>query len=299
MPHPESLIRTIADRHGLAGGLELLPKGGMVNEAWAIGDSHILRIVTEGNDAECDDEAPREAAVVPLVVVAGITAPRLVAHDLAFAPRPYSIYEMASGELVGYSGRDYGHFTAAYGQMGRDLTKLHSLNIDVGARTKLRTAESYDFEKWIARAEERGSVSKENVADIKGTVARWREIGGQPAFECLVHNDLHPWNLMGDPETGALTAILDWGDASFGDPARDFAMMPLPCVPAMLDGYASTGGTVDDAFVARSLVVGMSVALFEVSTPEMADFYRRWWRMPPGGWSEMKSLVAQFWPELM
>jgi hypothetical protein len=67
-------------------------------------------------------------------------------------------------------------------------------------------------------------------------------------------------------------------------------MMPLPCVPDMLDGYAEAGGRADMALVARSLVVGMSVALFETSTPEMADFDRNWWRMPPGGWPEMKAL---------
>lgn len=298
MAYEESLIRSIAERHGVSGELTLLPKGGMVNEAWAIGEGHILRIVAEGNDDECDDEAGREAAVVPVVVGAGITAPRLVASCTELSPRPYTIYEMASGELIGFSGREHAHFAPAYRRMGRDLAVLHRLEVSPGVRSALRSVDHYDFDKWIKRAEDRGAVDGAIAQDIKSTVARWREIGGQPGFECMVHNDLHPWNAMGDAATGALTAILDWGDTSFGDLARDFAMMPLPCVPAMLEGYAETGGSVTEALIARSLVVGMSVALFETSTPEMAEFDRNWWRMPPGGWEEMKSLVTRQWPEL-
>lgn len=268
----------------------LLPKGGMVNEAWAIGEGHILRIVAEDRDKECDDEAMREAAVVPLVVGAGITAPRLVAADAESGPRPYTIYEMARGELIGFSGRDYAHFMPAYRQMGRDFAALHSIEVPDDVRAVLRGADVYDFEKWIKRALERGVATEATANDIAQTIARWRDIGGEPTAQCLIHHDLHPWNAMGDPVTGELTAILDWGDSSYGDPARDFSMMPLPCLSAMLDGYAESGGKVDAAFVARSLVVGTTAGLFEISTPEMAEFDRRWWRMPPGGWEEAKGL---------
>lgn len=290
MPYSLDLIQSIAKRHGFAGEPKLLPKGGMVNEAWAIGDAHILRIVEEGKDAECDDESPREAVIVPLVVDAGITAPRLNAADSEFAPRPYTIYEMARGELIGFSRHDYAHFAPAFRQMGRDAVTLHRLPIDDSVRAVLRDPESYDYDKWIVRSVERGAIDQATANDIEQTVAHWREVGGEPAVECIIHNDLHPWNVIGDPVTGELAAILDWGDTSLGDPARDFAMLPLPCVPAMLDGYLAAGGTIDAAIVARSLVVGMSVALFEVSTPEMAEFDRRWWRMPSGGWPEMKAL---------
>jgi aminoglycoside phosphotransferase (APT) family kinase protein len=38
----------------------------------------------------------------------------------------------------------------------------------------------------------------------------------------LIHEDLSPEHLLVDPETGDLTGIIDWSDASMGDPARDF-----------------------------------------------------------------------------
>jgi hypothetical protein len=60
----------------------------------------------------------------------------------------------------------------------------------------------------------------------------------------------------------------------------------------MLEGYAKGSGATQEQIArmaARAFVVGLNVALFEVSTPEMGEFDRRWWRMPPGGWPEMKA----------
>jgi aminoglycoside phosphotransferase (APT) family kinase protein len=39
----------------------------------------------------------------------------------------------------------------------------------------------------------------------------------------LVHDDLSPEHLLVDAGTGDLVGILDWSDATLGDPARDFA----------------------------------------------------------------------------
>lgn len=298
MPYPESLIRAIADRHGLSGGVALLPNGGMVNEAWAIGDHCVLRIVKEGQDAECDQEAERETAVFPHLAKAGLTTPRLIATDLGFAPRPYTIYEKVSGELIGFSKHQYEHYEPAWCQLGRDLFNLHNIPVDDALVSHLHKDKPPSLIRWVGRSLERGAITQRVACEISETAQRLQEIGGEPREPCLIHNDIHPWNLMGDAATGRLTAIIDWGDATYGDPARDFAMMPLPCVPTMLDGYARAGGQLDAAFIARSILVGLDVALFEASTPEMSAFDRKWWRSPPGGWEEMKSLVAELWPEL-
>jgi aminoglycoside phosphotransferase (APT) family kinase protein len=292
VPYSEDLVRSIAERHGLSADVAPMPKGGMVNDAWSIGGTHVLRIVAEGMDPECDTEAPREAAVVPLLTAAGIRTPRLVAHGIE--GRPYTIYERAPGELIGFSTASYGHFAPAWRQLGHDLRALHSVTVTEEVRAHLHVDKGPDYEKWIARAIERGALDQATAEDVRATAKRL----DRPAPRaCLVHNDVHPWNLMSDTSTGSLTAILDWGDAAYGDPARDFGMMPLPCVPAMLEAYTDDPQERED-IAARALVVGLSVALFEASSPEMAQFERRWWRMPPGGWEEMKSQFADLWPQL-
>jgi aminoglycoside phosphotransferase (APT) family kinase protein len=43
-------------------------------------------------------------------------------------------------------------------------------------------------------------------------------------------------NIMCGPD-GVLLALLDWGDAGWGDPALDFASVPLDMMSCALDGY--------------------------------------------------------------
>jgi aminoglycoside 2''-phosphotransferase len=41
----------------------------------------------------------------------------------------------------------------------------------------------------------------------------------------LIHNDLASYHLLSDPQTGRLTGVLDFGEAGWGDPAADYAVL--------------------------------------------------------------------------
>ncbi|WP_374686883.1 phosphotransferase family protein [Promineifilum sp.] len=41
----------------------------------------------------------------------------------------------------------------------------------------------------------------------------------------LIHNDLAPYHLLLDPTTGRLSGVLDFGEAGWGDPAGDYALL--------------------------------------------------------------------------
>jgi phosphotransferase family enzyme len=59
-----------------------------------------------------------------------------------------------------------------------------------------------------------------NVATLRGPVAAWCErLATMPAAPSLDHNDLHPWNILGDP---GQARFYDWGD---GVVAHPFASM--------------------------------------------------------------------------
>jgi aminoglycoside phosphotransferase (APT) family kinase protein len=234
---------------------------------------------------------------VPLVQESGVTTPTLVAFDATrdFAPRPYTIYERVDGELVGFSESGYTFFEPAWRKIGEDLAVLHSIEVPAEDTPKVYVDEGPRHQKWVERALERETIDRATAGDIEATIERWSEVGGPMPAPRLIHNDLHPWNLLASPRTGGLAAIIDWGDASFGDPARDFAMMPLPCVPTMLEAYTDDRA-LRAQLLARSLVVGMAVALFEWCSPEMRQFNRDWWRMPRGGWREMKATCQEFAP---
>ena len=51
-----------------------------------------------------------------------------------------------------------------------------------------------------------------------------------------IHDDVHAMNIMCS-SSGELLALIDWGDAGWGDPALDFAAIPFDDVPSALEGY--------------------------------------------------------------
>jgi aminoglycoside 2''-phosphotransferase len=57
-----------------------------------------------------------------------------------------------------------------------------------------------------------------------------------PSEPVLLHADIKPEHLLHDPASGALTGLLDWGDASLGHPEFDLAIVGLFCGPRTLQG---------------------------------------------------------------
>lgn len=299
----------------------------MVNEAWRIGDA-VLRIVRQDMNAECDTEAPREVAIVPLLRKAGIKTPALLAAGgSAFGDdsgcRPYTIYEFVEDDLLGFLKDPPTSFGLAYRQLGAELAKVHRVAVPDSIKALFRSDRSYDPGVGIGKAVEVGKIDKREADEIAAWVDQLAPFMKASVAQVLVHNDVHPWNLMVDAverrlsiddrgpsqslqtpssklqSAVGLAAILDWGDASLGDPSVDFAGMPLQAIPPMLEGYSEAGGAIDDGLVGRSLYHGLRTWLWEIVNLDLAAFDRHWWRMPPGGWDEMKSLVADLFPPLV
>lgn len=68
----------------------------------------------------------------------------------------------------------------------------------------------------------------------------------------LIHADLAGEHILCDPATGALTGVIDWGDARVGDPALDFTGLLRAAGPAFADAaLAAYPGPVDPAFRRR------------------------------------------------
>ena len=70
----------------------------------------------------------------------------------------------------------------------------------------------------------------------------------------LRHGDFWYGNLLIDPASGALAAVLDFENAGIGDPALDFATLRYigdDFARTVLDLYVASGGAVDDNFAHR------------------------------------------------
>jgi len=76
------------------------------------------------------------------------------------------------------------------------------------------------------------------------TIQRAR--GQTKAPACIAHNDFRLGNLMIDPSTSQLTAVLDWEFTAWGDPMADIGWVSAPCWRFGGSGPVAGFGAVDD-----------------------------------------------------
>ncbi len=225
-----------------------------------------------------------------LSVKPAFETPKLVAFSLEknLVTRPYTIYERAEGALLGHLDIDPTTCQNLYFELGREIAALVAIPVPDQLKPILGADEEPDIPKQIEKCRVADAITADEAKEIE---TWWREAEPRMAKgnrSAIIHDDLHPWNLFADPSSLELTAIIDWGDTKLGDPASEFASMPLVAIPQLLEGYRSAGGKVNDGFLVRALVLGVSLALWEARGLETSEYDRRWWRLPPGGWAEMR-----------
>lgn len=175
--------------------------------------------------------------MIPAAVLAGVRTPELVAFDVGgeFFEGPYMVLRRAVGVMPGLPTDPSDiRWRTVYRQLGSELAALHQ---GVGALPDVPADIAADPRPQVAALAEAGYLS----ADLAAWVSAWfdRLESRAPAAPRarLIHGDASPTNLLVDPESGRLTAILDWGDAAWADPATEFAKLLLRAVPAVLEGY--------------------------------------------------------------
>jgi aminoglycoside phosphotransferase (APT) family kinase protein len=92
---------------------------------------------------------------------------------------------------------------------------------------------------------------------------------------CLVHSDLNPKNLLLDPDTLALTGVLDWEFAHAGHPFTDLGNLlrfdrDAVYTEAVLAAYAEARGTPPDAALALARAADLW-ALVDLATRRTAN----------------------------
>ena len=107
---------------------------------------------------------------------------------------------------------------------------------------------------WMTRSEARWLVSWLDRLAPDGLAA---------VESRLLHGDTQASNTMVSTSPFQYTAVLDWGSAGWGDPAWDFAGVPLRAVPHLLSGYRMGGmNGATDTIEPRILWRHIQLALF-------------------------------------
>jgi aminoglycoside phosphotransferase (APT) family kinase protein len=230
-------VGEILKRHGITGPWSTLESTGVANRIYATRDV-VLRVATDHPEAVSD--ARTESVAAPVVGAAGIPAPRLLAFDdsRTVIDRPYSLWERVHGETLGVFAPDPLSASTVWRELGRQLARLH---------TRVRSCP--DPNDWLDRpgrdttlmseladARSASLVDRSVAADLETWLAELHATIADETPSCFLHNDVHAMNLMCTRER-ELLAIIDWGDAGWGDPVLELWQVPLAAVGLVLDGY--------------------------------------------------------------
>jgi len=279
-PHyaPE-VVEALARRHGFKGDVRPMARLGIVNDIWGIGDSAVLRVPI---DEEAERDTLTEVVAVPAARAAGVLTPELLVFDdtRKVVPFAYTIYERAPGVTLGTQGPSP-MWEGAMRQIGEQQRLIHAISQVDDPHDWLDRSEPSDVDATLAAV--RHLLSPGDLERLSVWRARFEQIpnlGGIPTF---IHWDLHPWNVLVDPDSMRLTAILDWGDAGFHDSAEDFGYFPLWALAHQLAGY---GAPDDSLFYGRIARLWVQKCLEELEDLDAVTFGRAWWCFPLGGFEE-------------
>jgi aminoglycoside phosphotransferase (APT) family kinase protein len=224
--------------HGCSGVWTPLRATGVANRIYATADV-VVRVATD--HAEAVSDARTESVAAPAAYDAGIRTPRLLAFDdsRTLIDRPFSIWERVHGETLGLIALDARQRRSLWCDIGHELATLHSRVRACPDPCSYLDTPGFepDLEPVLARLVETGAATSRVANEIRRLLDELApHVVAARGQRCFVHNDLHEMNVM-CTRTGALLAVLDWGDAGWGDPVLDFVGVPPEMMAAAFDGY--------------------------------------------------------------
>ena len=231
------LIDALFARHGIRDRWLPLPATGVANCIYATRDV-VLRVATDYPDAIPD--ARTESVAAPVARAAGILTPRLIAFDdtRTLVDRPFSLWERVHGETMGLLELDHDRTAGMWRQVGRELARLHQ------RVTECPDPDGYlddpgrplDLGIHLDRMATAGIVDRATAGAMASLISELEAEVDRPTPTRFVHDDIHSMNIMCTRD-GELLALIDWGDAGWGDPTLDFVAIPLASIPDARAGY--------------------------------------------------------------
>jgi aminoglycoside phosphotransferase (APT) family kinase protein len=295
-------LHAIAKHHGLGERtFSRLPEVGIFNAIYAAGPDLVLRIPR--NHPAFIAAARKEAVAVPAARAAGVRTPPLIAFDdsLELLPVPYSLYERVQGLTLGLLDREPEDTPDLWREIGRDLGQLHSQVADHGALAEIEVETVPDPRRLVDEIAQQGYVTSMEARWLM----RWLDRLAPAALASLprrfLHGDLQTTNVMVANDSLAYRALLDWGSAGWGDPAWDFAGVPLRAAPWLLAGHRDVAPLDDDQTAeARVLWRHLQLALLvlrrgplptrswaERPLSMLLEIMRFQFEAPPGAWRDL------------
>jgi tRNA A-37 threonylcarbamoyl transferase component Bud32 len=234
---PRDVVDAIFALHGIQEVWKVLAATGVANHIYATQDV-VLKIATDHPDAVVD--ARTESVAAPAAFEAGVLTPRLIVFDdsRTLINRPYSIWEHIHAETLGLAELGTNQLNEVWREVGREIGHLHSgVRVCRDPNGYLDTpGREFNLDAVLKRLVDSGHANDATSREIALLIRDLSPYISRTNSDCFVHNDLHAMNILCS-QTDGLRAIIDWGDAGWGDPALDFAAVPLDQMSSALAGY--------------------------------------------------------------
>ena len=182
---------------------------------------------------ECGDQLDLESRVCEMaarVLPPLVRVPRMevVRQPSAFA-LPFARYRYVEGSDANAASPALLSVTAR--DIGVALGAVHMIPVAEARAVGVGESAPDDIARnqWFQHAVE-VALGLRGLDPVVDRAIDWIEASGAaiPPYHGplrFTHNDFGPDHLLVDRATGALTGILDWTDATLGDPARDFVVL--------------------------------------------------------------------------
>lgn len=232
----EDEVRQALRRVDLDPGVITKIGGGWANWTFDLDGDHIVRFPRSDSVALATH---RELLLLPELAHSlsySVPHPTCVA---TWRDRPFFAYRRIAGRPLAPGGSD----THMAGEIGRMLGELHRFPVDRAAHL-LRLGEPAKV--WQQRYEDLWHIiSDVALPELDGGLADEVRrhyitfVENPPEFPvCLIHNDLGPVHVLVDEVTARPVGLIDFEDASVGDPAVDLtplvAALGASALPALV-----------------------------------------------------------------
>jgi aminoglycoside phosphotransferase (APT) family kinase protein len=244
-----------------------------------LGDGLIIRLPRRAVAAELIAHEQRWLPVLAPRLPLAIPAPTRAGRPSAEYPWPWSVVPFLPGEAAAVRPPDDPLEAAV--SLGRFLGALHgSADPDAPANPYRGVPLSDRSEAFASRIRQ-----LDRLIDAGAAMRAWEAAVAAPRWDgppVWLHGDLHAANILVD--RGRISAVIDFGDITSGDPATDLSvawmMLPAACHGWFQDAYREAGGPAANSGIwarARGWALGLALAYLASSAdnPLMADIGRR------------------------
>lgn len=292
-------LNALAHKYGLVPPLPRLPSVGIVNRVYAAtqrGKRVVLRVALPGDD----EDTLTESVAAPAAFRAGVRTPELLAfdEDRDIVDAAVTVYAFAEGRSLDAWNWAPGdpRLTRAWREAGRELAALHAGVREVpDPHRRLESIRPPNMARTRQRVTEAGRLSAQDATWAAETVTRLLLDAPPPEGPAFLHNDLHAGNLM-VTDAGEVTALIDWGDAGWGDPVLDLTYGGPLAAPDLLRGYEEAApGRLGEGAPLRLLAYLLADATRRLSrTAEPHEDGELWYTRPGTALMQLLRVAPQF-----